>query len=80
MNFALIHGLQGDLNTFASLSRSSQKAVRTKLVHFLSDEDDSPLANAFIPLSDVQNHYPMTTYNFSDFYCSLEHSANVMLL
>ncbi|KAF4948556.1 hypothetical protein FGADI_9551 [Fusarium gaditjirri] len=37
---------------------------------------DRKVDAACIPLELVQNHLPMETRNFSDFYCSLEHTRN----
>ncbi|KAL4936357.1 hypothetical protein BDV06DRAFT_227974 [Aspergillus oleicola] len=65
---------QPTLNAFASLPKSSQSEVRSRLINYLSDEATK---NEYaIPLSRVKNHYPMDTKNFSDFYCSLEHTEN----
>ncbi|CAK7211669.1 hypothetical protein SCUCBS95973_001193 [Sporothrix curviconia] len=51
-----------------------RKAVRETLQKHLS-ASTVPLP-AEVPLSEVQNHFPMETRNFSDFYCSLEHAIN----
>ncbi|KAL4795141.1 hypothetical protein BDV19DRAFT_399005 [Aspergillus venezuelensis] len=65
---------QPTLNTFASLPKPSQRDVRRILQKALSD---STTKNKYaIPLSNVKNHYPMATKNFTDFYCSLEHTEN----
>ncbi|KAB5585768.1 fumarylacetoacetate hydrolase [Coniochaeta sp. 2T2.1] len=67
-----------DLNGFAALPPSVRLALRRRLIQALSkpSRHDVHVAAAFIPLSDVTNHYPMKTSNFSDFYCSLEHTRN----
>ncbi|KAH8801424.1 hypothetical protein F5884DRAFT_684965 [Xylogone sp. PMI_703] len=66
-----------DLNMFAALPESIRKQVRRVLIDHLS-RDDYPelLGDSVIPLADVRNHFPMKTSNFSDFYCSLEHTIN----
>ncbi|KAL4955938.1 hypothetical protein BDW69DRAFT_159719 [Aspergillus filifer] len=65
---------QSTLNTFASLPKPSQREVRRILQKVLLDE--STKDKYAIPLKDVRNHYPMATKNFTDFYCSLEHTEN----
>ena len=65
------------LNTFAAMESSVRLQVRKVLTEYLSKVDPKDTA-AFIPLSEVQNHFPMDTRNFSDFYCSLEHTRNVI--
>ncbi|KAL7936391.1 fumarylacetoacetate hydrolase [Trichoderma chlorosporum] len=64
------------LNGFAALPRSVRRAVREKLTQHLSTVDAS--SPALIALSEIQNHFPMDTRNFSDFFCSLEHTQNCM--
>ncbi|KAL4928976.1 uncharacterized protein BDV17DRAFT_298284 [Aspergillus undulatus] len=66
------------LNTFAALSKTSQRQVRAILKTTLSssDFDETARKKYAIPLKNVTNHYPMDTRNFSDFYCSLEHTKN----
>lgn len=70
---------QAKLNAVAALQKESRLEVRAKLVEYLSkveittDVKDS----AFHRLADVQMHFPMHTHNFSDFYCSFEHTKNV---
>ncbi|PYH92849.1 2-hydroxyhepta-2,4-diene-1,7-dioate isomerase [Aspergillus ellipticus CBS 707.79] len=62
------------LNTFASLSKETHTHTRAALTDLLSD--DEIRKSYAIPLSQVQNHLPMETKNFSDFYCSFEHTRN----
>ncbi|KAI9375144.1 hypothetical protein BJX61DRAFT_495030 [Aspergillus egyptiacus] len=69
---------QPTLNTFAALPRSSQRQVRALLTTHLSNPEIRPKYS--IPLSRITNHYPMETRNFSDFYCSLEHTQNCCAL
>ncbi|RAK95510.1 2-hydroxyhepta-2,4-diene-1,7-dioate isomerase [Aspergillus ibericus CBS 121593] len=78
--FKSIPGFEGEvfsmptLNTFASLPKETHVQTRAALLDLLSDND---IRKAYaIPLSKVQNHLPMETKNFSDFYCSLEHTRN----
>lgn len=72
--------MQDNLNAFAALPRTSQKEVRFRLTEYLGGNTfEKTLDNGAIPLHEVQNHYPMKTSNFSDFYCSLEHTENVRL-
>ncbi|KFY83116.1 hypothetical protein V498_08291 [Pseudogymnoascus sp. VKM F-4517 (FW-2822)] len=66
-----------NLNAFAALPRSVQIQVRQRLIELLSRPDYvNFLEAALTPLENVTNHYPMKTTNFSDFYCSLEHTRN----
>ncbi|KAI2888297.1 hypothetical protein CBS63078_2070 [Aspergillus niger] len=78
--FKSIPGLKGDvfsmptLNKFASLPKEAHVRTRAALVDLLSKNDIRK--KYAIPLSTVQNHLPMETKNFSDFYCSFEHTRN----
>lgn len=65
------------LNVFASTPQSTQAEVRARLVRFLPSASEADKEKYFIRLSQVTNHLPMETANFSDFYCSLEHARNV---
>ncbi|PLB48374.1 2-hydroxyhepta-2,4-diene-1,7-dioate isomerase [Aspergillus steynii IBT 23096] len=69
---------QPNLNTFASLPRPIHAEVRKKLVDYLASADISreEQQKSFILLSQVTNHLPMNTANYTDFYCSLEHARN----
>ncbi|RDW58292.1 hypothetical protein BP5796_12222 [Coleophoma crateriformis] len=68
---------QTTLNAFAALPSSSRLQVRETLIAFLSDNSlHGRFPDAFISLENIKNHYPMQTFNFSDFYCSLEHTRN----
>lgn len=67
---------QPTLNIFAALPKDAQIETRKRLIKYLADEDNVP-GKYTIPLDQVQNHYPMATSNFSDFFCSLEHARNV---
>ncbi|KAL4804545.1 2-hydroxyhepta-2,4-diene-1,7-dioate isomerase [Aspergillus unguis] len=66
------------LNDFASLPVESRRQVRHLLREILLQiQEDAVKARRYlVPLRSVQNHYPMLTGNFSDFYCSLEHAQN----
>ncbi|KAH8879505.1 fumarylacetoacetate hydrolase [Thozetella sp. PMI_491] len=66
--------LSDHLNRFAALPRAVRKDAREKLMQHLSNA--STASAAFIALSEIENHFPMDTRNFSDFYCSLEHTQN----
>ncbi|KAL1895713.1 hypothetical protein Sste5346_005185 [Sporothrix stenoceras] len=68
---------QENLNDFAKLPKETRVAVREKLQAYLAVSE--PTSPAFIPLAEVENHFPMETRNFSDFYCSLEHTINLLL-
>ncbi|KAF3762631.1 hypothetical protein M406DRAFT_263748 [Cryphonectria parasitica EP155] len=63
------------LNAFAALPKASRKLARERLTEYLSGEEAHAYP-AFIPLNEIENHFPMDTRNFSDFYCSLEHTKN----
>ena len=65
---------QPTLNTFAAMSKETHTKTRKWLVEFLSKDIPKKYK---IPLSQVQYHFPMSTSNFSDFFCSLEHVNNV---
>ncbi|OJJ50351.1 hypothetical protein ASPZODRAFT_59507 [Penicilliopsis zonata CBS 506.65] len=62
------------LNIFAALPHETRQKVRGRLIEAV--ETKSISAAAVFPLSDVQNHFPMATGNFSDFFCSWEHTVN----
>ncbi|KAL5336600.1 Fumarylacetoacetase, partial [Aspergillus crustosus] len=62
------------LNTFAALPKSSQREVRALLTKHLTDPEI--VSKYAVPLDNVRSHFPMDTRNFSDFYCSLEHTQN----
>ncbi|KAB8259489.1 hypothetical protein BDV32DRAFT_159253 [Aspergillus pseudonomiae] len=64
------------LNVFASTPQSTQAEVRARLARFLEGATEAHKEKYFIRLSQVTNHLPMETANFSDFYCSLEHAKN----
>lgn len=65
------------LNAFAALPRSTRQEVRKVLIeNLLAGHSKLPKA-ALVPLANVVNHFPMDTRNFTDFYCSLEHTSNV---
>ena len=70
----LISIQQPTLNTFAAMSKETHIKTRKWLVEFLSKAIPGKY---IIPLSQVQYHFPMSTSNFSDFFCSLEHVNNV---
>ncbi|KAE8153039.1 2-hydroxyhepta-2,4-diene-1,7-dioate isomerase [Aspergillus avenaceus] len=81
--FSTVSGLpegvfnQPNLNLFASSQQAAQAAVRSRLIEFLSGEiSQAKKERYFIPLAQVTNHWPMATANFSDFYCSYEHTKN----
>ncbi|PTU24166.1 hypothetical protein P175DRAFT_0513199 [Aspergillus ochraceoroseus IBT 24754] len=65
---------QPTLNAFAALPKSTRAQVRDLLTKHLADLDTRK--KYAVPLSTVENHFPMETKNFSDFYCSLEHTQN----
>ncbi|KAL2822781.1 hypothetical protein BDW59DRAFT_100500 [Aspergillus cavernicola] len=74
---------QQTLNTFAALPKSTQGQVRVLLTDLLSPSSSwtpETRAKYSIPLENVKNHFPMDTRNFSDFYCSLEHTQNCCAL
>jgi fumarylacetoacetase len=66
---------QSTLNTFAALPIHTRAAVRAILTTELVKPGVREKYG--IPLEKVKNHFPMETRNFSDFYCSLEHTRNV---
>ncbi|KAL2828627.1 hypothetical protein BJY01DRAFT_255282, partial [Aspergillus pseudoustus] len=69
---------QSTLNAFAALPAATRAQVRAVLTtELVKPEVRSEYA---VPLEDVTNHFPMETSNFSDFYCSLEHTQNVRAL
>lgn len=72
--WSLISIQQPILNTFAAMSKETHIKTRKWLVEFLSKAIPEKYT---IPLSQVQYHFPMSTSNFSDFFCSLEHVNNV---
>ncbi|OHE90787.1 fumarylacetoacetase [Colletotrichum orchidophilum] len=68
-----------NLNAFAALPKTSRLQVREKLIELLSKGDvtkEAETKDTFHPLEAVEMHFPMDTRNFSDFYCSLEHTKN----
>lgn len=70
----LISIQQPTLNTFAAMPKETHIKTRKWLVEFLSNAIPEKYT---IPLSQVKYHFPMSTSNFSDFFCSLEHVNNV---
>ncbi|KAK5996297.1 Fumarylacetoacetase [Cladobotryum mycophilum] len=60
-------------NAFAILPSDVRTAFRDRLKAGILD---NTINHALLSLSTVQNHLPMVTHNFSDFYCSLEHASN----
>ncbi|OAA68004.1 fumarylacetoacetate hydrolase [Niveomyces insectorum RCEF 264] len=60
-------------NAFAVLPADLRASVRA---HLRQGIQSHAVDHAKIPLSQVQNHLPMDTRNFSDFYCSKEHAQN----
>ena len=70
------HANQGSWNAFAILSRNSRALVRDRIRHGILS---NAVETAMVPLAKVQCHLPMRTQNFSDFFCSLEHTRNVRL-
>ncbi|KAL3475686.1 hypothetical protein BJX99DRAFT_229125 [Aspergillus californicus] len=69
---------QPTLNTFAALPKTTQSEIRALLTTLLSNREIR--SKYSIPLGKVTNHFPMETKNFSDFYCSLEHTQNCSTL
>ncbi|KAJ0417865.1 hypothetical protein BJY00DRAFT_195930 [Aspergillus carlsbadensis] len=69
---------QPTLNTFAALPTPTRAQVRA----ILTTELVKPVVRSryAVPLEKVQNNFPMETRNFSDFYCSLEHTQNCCTL
>ncbi|KAK6366037.1 hypothetical protein LTS17_011004 [Exophiala oligosperma] len=63
----------GNWNAFAVLPTGVRSAFRALLKSGIAN---GGVKKAMIPLAAVQNHLPMHIHNFSDFYCSLEHSKN----
>lgn len=68
---------QRSLNAFAAQPWSLRKQVRAALQEELRNGSIS--SQCLLQLSDVENHLPMKTGGFSDFYTSLEHCQNVRL-
>ncbi|PWY82646.1 hypothetical protein BO83DRAFT_395721 [Aspergillus eucalypticola CBS 122712] len=60
-------------NAFAALPVDLRASVRARIRSGILND---AVNEALILLSSVQNHLPMHTRNFSDFYCSLEHAKN----
>ncbi|KAL3487263.1 hypothetical protein BJX62DRAFT_246153 [Aspergillus germanicus] len=69
---------QPTLNAFAALPIHTRAAVRAILTTELVKPDVREKYG--VPLEKVKNHFPMETRNFSDFYCSLEHTQNCCTL
>ncbi|QKX63151.1 uncharacterized protein TRUGW13939_10320 [Talaromyces rugulosus] len=67
--FRAQHTLKQDyLNVFAALPKATHKAVRERLIQHLSQlglVSTSKLPAGFMPLSEVKNHFPMDTRNFT---------------
>lgn len=72
-----VNAAQHNWNDFAVLPLDLRASVRARIRSGILDKD---VDKALVPLSSVQNHLPMHTRNYSDFYCSLEHAKNVCLL
>lgn len=70
-------------NAFAAQPSSIRQQFRKLLQKWIAgqgtDLSSADAKAATILLTDVKLHYPMDTRNFSDFYCSYEHTKNVSL-
>ena len=71
------------LNPFMALGRDCWKAVRSTLSHLLQAENSTIRDNAelrqtlLIPASEVEMVMPVEVGDYTDFYSSREHAANV---
>ena len=73
------------LNRFMSTGRTVWQKVRQRLIELLSEGGDSVWeeamrARALIPVGDVQMHLPVEIGDYTDFYASREHAANVGIM
>lgn len=73
------------LNWFMSTGRTVWQKVRQRLIELLSEGGDSVWeeamrARALIPVGDVQMHLPVEIGDYTDFYASREHAANVGIM
>jgi len=83
---ALQHGdvlKQPSLNAFMSLPRAQWAEVRKLLTHLLTDSTSTLRDNmhlrslALLPLSSVTMHLPCVIGDYTDFYASRNHAANI---
>ncbi len=71
------------LNNFIALGRKKTRAVRERISELLQHDNEELRNNAaareiaLIPFSEVQMLVPVRIPNYTDFYSSLEHAANV---
>jgi fumarylacetoacetase len=77
---------QPTLNAFMALGRQAWKSARERLQDLLRDDnpairDNADLrATALIPMQDVTLHMPVKIGDYTDFYSSREHAANVGMM
>jgi fumarylacetoacetase len=66
-----------DLNCFAALGRPHWKALRVALSARLSGPAPSTVVEAaLVPMAEAEMGLPVTSGNYTDFFCSLEHASN----
>ncbi len=66
------------LNALMELGRSAWQSVRGWMAELLTDAAAQPAVEPFLlPLVEVRMHLPFAVADYVDFYCSLDHAANV---
>ncbi len=66
------------LNALLELGRSAWQSVRGWMAELLTDAAAQPAVEPFLlPLVEVRMHLPFAVADYVDFYCSLDHAANV---
>ena len=65
------------LNRFMESGRAVWQEIRQRLTDILSSSNSQIKDDAVIPVSEVQMHLPVNVGDYTDFYASREHAANV---
>ncbi len=68
------------LNRFMSAGREVWREIRQRLTGLLSSDNSSIKKEALIPIQEVQMHLPVAIGDYTDFYASREHAANVGIM
>lgn len=73
--------LEGTVNSLAACGRPAMKKLREKLQFLFSDSSDNisneNLDQVIIPIAECKLHMPISVPNYTDFYSSEYHAANV---
>jgi fumarylacetoacetase len=68
------------LNRFMAAGRETWREIRQRLTKLLGEDSPSLKREALIPIHEVRMHLPARIGDYTDFYASREHAANVGIM